>query len=187
MILSGGASSRMGRPKALLTWEGEAFLRRLWRILTKHCAPVVIVTGAHDAEIRAALPELTPYLRCNERYEDGQFSSLRFGLSHFPESPGVVYWPVDYPAVAEETVRELLRYEGVGLAKPRFQGKSGHPILLGPEAQAALLAAAATSTARDVLQGIAARKFDVEDRYCMWDVDTPEDYAALLAAKDEVL
>jgi nicotine blue oxidoreductase len=37
IILAAGASSRMGRPKALLDYRGETFVGRLVRVLGERC------------------------------------------------------------------------------------------------------------------------------------------------------
>ena len=52
IILAAGASSRMGRPKALLEYRGETFAGRLVRVLSKVCDPVIVVLGHHADAIR---------------------------------------------------------------------------------------------------------------------------------------
>ena len=52
IILAAGASSRMGRPKALLDYRGETFLGRLIRVLGTSCDPVIVVLGYHADLIR---------------------------------------------------------------------------------------------------------------------------------------
>lgn len=168
----------MGRPKALLDWRGEIFLERLARIVSAYCGEYVIVTGAHDRELRAALPGLASRMHKNEDYEMGQFSSLRSGLAQL-RAESVLYWPVDFGAVHEDTVRVVCAAEGAALVKPTYQGKSGHPVLLGAEAIQALLAAPMDSNAKELLTPIAALKIAVDDAACVRDVDTPEDYRYL--------
>ena len=58
LILAGGASTRMGRPKALLCIEGETFMARLVRLLAAAgCDPIAVVVGA-DAAVLAPAIEL---------------------------------------------------------------------------------------------------------------------------------
>lgn len=176
LILSGGASTRMGRPKALLEWRGETFLERLARIVATHCREYVIVTGAHDRELREALPQLASRMRKNENFEMGQFSSLQRGLRALPAEASVLYWPVDFGAVSEETVRVVCAAEGAGLVKPTYQGKSGHPVLFGAEALRVLRGAPVEANAKELLTPMTALKIAVDDAACVHDVDTPEDY-----------
>jgi CTP:molybdopterin cytidylyltransferase MocA len=179
LILSGGASTRMGRPKALLEWRGETFLERLARIVASHCREFVIVTGAHDRELREALPQLAPRMRKNESFEMGQFSSLQCGLQALPLEASVLYWPVDFGAVNEETARVVCAAEGAGLVKPTCGGKSGHPVLFGAEALRVLRGAPVEANAKELLTPMKALKIEVDDAACVRDVDTPEDYRQL--------
>lgn len=45
----------MGRPKALLPYQSDIFLTRLIRAFGSVSAQTIVVTGTHDAEIRAAI------------------------------------------------------------------------------------------------------------------------------------
>ena len=44
----------MGSPKALLRYGSDTFLDTLTALFTARCSPVIVVLGAHSAEIRAA-------------------------------------------------------------------------------------------------------------------------------------
>src|SRR5512138_244962 len=58
-VLAAGGSARLGRPKQLLVLDGEPLVRRAARAaLEAGFAPVVVVVGAHEAEVRAALSGL---------------------------------------------------------------------------------------------------------------------------------
>jgi CTP:molybdopterin cytidylyltransferase MocA len=52
IILAAGASSRMGRVKALLEIDSETFVDRLVRVLGEHCSPVIVVLGHHADAIQ---------------------------------------------------------------------------------------------------------------------------------------
>jgi molybdenum cofactor guanylyltransferase len=45
IVLAGGMSSRMGEPKALLDWHGTPLVCRVAGILTRVCAPVIVVAA----------------------------------------------------------------------------------------------------------------------------------------------
>lgn len=171
----------MGQPKALLRYEGEAFLERLHRLFQGVCAEVHVVTGAHDALLRQALPDLAPRMTWNPRHEEGQFTSLRHGLDQCSAGLPVLFTPVDFGGVAPSTIAALLPHAGAPLVKPTYNGKSGHPVLLGAAAREALGAAPLSANAREILSHVAAMKIAVRDAACVLDVDTPEDYQRLLA------
>ena len=83
ILLAGGASTRMGQPKALLLIGGQTFLGRLIAIYARHCHPVIVVLGYQADAIRAATPGEAEWVR-NEHPERGQFSSLQTGLRALP-------------------------------------------------------------------------------------------------------
>ena len=49
IVLAGGASSRMGTPKALLDWHGAPLVHRVAAILARVCDPVVVVAAPGQA------------------------------------------------------------------------------------------------------------------------------------------
>ncbi|MBX9603600.1 MAG: nucleotidyltransferase family protein [Bryobacteraceae bacterium] len=185
LLLAGGASKRMGSPKALLHFEGETFLNRLIRIYTATgLRPVIVVLGHHAEAIRSSLPPAVD-AALNPDPDRGQFSSLQTGLRALPpDVDGVLYQPIDFPAVSESTIEALLRAfrPGVPLVIPRHAGERGHPVLLGAAVIAELLALPPAAQARDVTRRHYPQAVfvDAADAGVVADIDTAEDYAALL-------
>lgn len=188
VILAGGASQRMGTEKALLAYQGETFLDRLIGVLAGHCAPVIVVLGHHAEAIRAGLKRAgEAEFVVNAHYADGQLSSLQCGLAAVPEgAEGVLFLPVDYPAVREATVVALIeafeRRAGSPLVVPRYGGRRGHPICCARELIPEFLALGRDSQARVVVHGHAheTRYVDVDDPGILLDVDDPEAYRNLI-------
>jgi len=190
VVLCGGASSRMGRPKALLELAGETFLSRVVRTLRDAGVDdVVVVTGAHDEAIRAALdaaPSPVPGVRVvhNPDHALGQLASLRAALA-VVDHPGVVAMIValvDHPFVGPDTVRQLIEAwtrTRAPVVRPRLRGRHGHPVVFGREVFDALRAAPIEAGARAVVRACGSRVVDVEteDEGTRLDVDTPEEYA----------
>lgn len=175
IILAGGASTRMGRPKALLTDAGETFMARLVRIFgAAGCDPVVLVSGADaDAIAEGAPPEAHHVVAAD--WADGMRASLRAGLRATP--PGdVLLTHVDRPRFALETLELLLRAEG-GLI-PTFGGRGGHPIRLPGALRERLLAP--DDTPLKALLGD-VRRVPVADPDVRRNINTPAEYAALVA------
>ena len=79
-MLAAGSSSRLGQPKQLLALpDGEALLHRTVRVAQEAgCAPVVVVTGALDAELRAAVADLAPVVVPNPAWAEGM-AIVRYG------------------------------------------------------------------------------------------------------------
>jgi molybdopterin-guanine dinucleotide biosynthesis protein A len=75
VVLTGGKSSRMGRPKALLPFDGEPLIVHVVRALKKMFAETVVV-AAPDQE----LPELSAILARDEVAYRGPVSGIYHGL-----------------------------------------------------------------------------------------------------------
>ena len=78
IVLAGGRSSRMGRPKAWLDWHGSTLLRRVCGLVARGAAgPVVVVRAPGQA-----LPPLPPAVRVveDEREGRGPLQGLLAGL-----------------------------------------------------------------------------------------------------------
>lgn len=190
VILAGGASSRMGAPKALLRYRGETFLDRLVRLFGEHCAPVVAVVGhSADLVVRGLARPDAALLVVNPRPERGQFSSLQAGLRGTGGAADAVFFhPVDTPAIEARTIGQLCAAwagapAGTLVLKPRWHGRTGHPVLIAAALAREWLALPAESSAREVLRGHAAATLtvDVDDAGIVRDADTPEDYEQLIA------
>jgi molybdenum cofactor cytidylyltransferase len=177
----------MGRPKPLLAYRGETFLDRLIGVLGSCCSPVVVVLG-HDAEaIRAGCRRADQAaLAVNENWRDGQLSSMQCGLRAVPAGAGgVLFTPVDFPAIREDTVATLAaRFErgGARLVIPRYGQRRGHPVCCSRELIAEFLNLPRDSQAREVIHRHAAEAayVDVDDPGVLLDVDDPEAYHSLI-------
>jgi molybdenum cofactor cytidylyltransferase len=191
VVLAAGDSARMGRPKALLEWEGGTFLEAVCRRLRE--------AGVWDAAVvlgRDAETVLNGWRRGNERVvvnprpDEGMISSVRLGLKALDASPAVgaaLICLADMPAVRVETIRflcdEWRRNRGFMLV-PRFKGKRGHPLVLDARYWHE------TSLAPDDqgLHWVTHRHpgtlidVDVDDPGVVSDADTPEDYGKLVAS-----
>ena len=188
ILLAGGASTRMGRPKALLDYQGEAFVDRLIRLFSLHCERVHVVLGHNAATIAAGmLHPNSASLILNPRPERGQLSSLQCGLRVLPRTVSAVFFhPVDIPGISGETIGQLANAwnqspEGTRIVQPAFAGRKGHPVLLAPDVISELLALPPESSAREVIQAQPSRILTVQvsEEEILRDTDTPEDYLRL--------
>lgn len=186
IILSAGASSRMGSVKALLPYAGETFVDRLILALGTRCDPVIVVVGHHAARIRdgARLGDRVRFIQ-NPDPDRGQLSSLQCGLDAVPaDASGALFTPVDHPAIAEATVVTLADAleAGVLAVIPRYGGRRGHPVAIARALFGDFLALPPGATAKDVLLRHAGgiRYVDVDDPGILLDIDDLETYRSLL-------
>lgn len=190
LILAGGASARMGRPKALLEYAGRTFLHAgVATVRAAGCSPVIVIDGAHrlDTEVSGlAGVELVH----NHRWQLGPLSSMQLGLARalelVPTIAGVLTHRIEQPRVRVETLVALLSSfasEPAKLWQPALGGRSGHPMLWPRQLFDPLLALdPACESARTLVRGPAAelrRKLEVDDPGVLDNIDTPADLARL--------
>src|SRR5260370_36190174 len=89
VILSGGVSSRMGSPKALVPYQGRPFLEHLLEV-TSHPEIGVrrVVLGAHAEPIARTINLKADEIVINHQWEKGELSSIHAALRKLP--PGTV-------------------------------------------------------------------------------------------------
>jgi molybdenum cofactor cytidylyltransferase len=134
VILSGGASRRMGSPKALLPFHGRPFLEHLLDVI-KH--PKIgarrVVLGAHAESIAKAVHLNADEVVINEDWEQGQLSSIRAALRSLPAgTDGILLCLVDHPLISETLVNGLIEQfyaTGATVVVPVYQGRRGHPVI----------------------------------------------------------
>ncbi len=207
IILAAGASSRMGRPKALLPypaalapvpgWPAPAeatFLSACAYKLLAACHRVWIVLGREAAAIRAhhdALPAAWPleWLR-NPDPDRGQFSSLQIAVAAVLAAGGSVaaVAPVDRPAFSLATLRALAAAVSeaapeVAIVKPVSGGRGGHPVVYRRPMLAAIAAASPGADARSLAHqpNFTALAVPVADPAVLLNLDRPEEYSRWVA------
>ena len=188
IILSGGASRRMGTPKALLGFQGETFLDRLIRVLSSVCNPIIVVVGAHANQIRSGSERSGGVLfAVNPDPDRGMLSSLQCGLALVPPgAAAAMFVPVDHPHMEASTVETLAaRFvaDRAPVTVPTYLGEHGHPVCIAKTLIDELLALPPEARASDVIHRHVAetRYVEVPDPAVITDVDDPAAYAELLA------
>ncbi|MEU1586878.1 NTP transferase domain-containing protein [Micromonospora sp. NPDC005710] len=135
LLLAAGAGRRYGLPKALAVAHGRLFLDiALAALRDGGCDPVVVVLGAAADRIRLVADLDGATVAVNRDWSSGMGSSLRVGL-HTLRSTGVsaaVVQLVDTPGVTAAAVARLAAHAGERtIAAATYQGRRGHPVLLG--------------------------------------------------------
>lgn len=188
IILAGGSSSRMGRPKQLLDWGGRPLVRvSAEAALASRLSDLLVVTGAAEDQVVAALAGLALHFVHNLQYAEGQSTSLRAGIAALPStSDAALILLGDQPFVTAETIDQIILHwqaTGAPIVAPRYQGQRGNPVLFARSIFGDLLAVSGDQGARSLLSARSAEiaTVDIDDPRPLIDIDTPEEYARLLA------
>jgi molybdenum cofactor cytidylyltransferase len=156
VILSGGASSRMGSPKALLAYQGRPFLEHLLEVTShRQIGTRRVVLGAHAEPIANAV-QLKPHeVVVNEDWEKGQLTSIQAAIRSLPPgTDGVLVCLIDHPLISATLVQELIESfykSGKPVVLPLYQGRRGHPVIFSSTLYDELLHAPLETGARAVV------------------------------------
>ena len=193
IVLAGGKSSRMGRPKALLPIgsSGETFFDRVTRtLLDAGIQDVIVVVGADAEAIRAgARPRSGVRIVDNPDYDQGQLTSLLAGLRAIDaaRATAALVTLIDVPLVSAATVRTLIaaqRERGAPIVRPVSNGRHGHPVIFGRDLFGELQRADPAQGAKPVVRAHAAEMIEVpiDDEGAFTDIDTREEYERFIGA-----
>jgi molybdenum cofactor cytidylyltransferase len=185
VVLSGGESSRMGRPKALLPIEGQTFIEKIVGALKQSgIERIVVVLGFNADEMRRQVEHLPVEIIVNTDYQQGQLSSLHAAIRYLQpagDCEGMLVHLVDHPYIDPQLVRVMVQRFAESksmIIVPRHQGKRGHPVLFSRALFGELLAAPLDQGAKTVVNAHRAEtvEIDTEDVGITLDIDTPELY-----------
>src|SRR5258707_11617809 len=110
IVLCGGQSKRMGRPKAWLPFAGELMLPRVVRILGEAVHPIVVV-AAPDQEVPPLPPEIQ--IIRDEEKDRGPLQGLLAGLTALRGKADAAYLSsCDVPFLQPALVRRLIELLG---------------------------------------------------------------------------
>jgi molybdopterin-guanine dinucleotide biosynthesis protein A len=168
ILLTGGASTRMGRDKATIAVDGETLAARGARVLAAVCDPVIEV-GPGVTALRA-VRESPP--------GSGPLAALFAGYDALHTNDGSVFLlACDLPFVTESIVRVLVEHPAGGSVVPVVEGREQYACARW---SAGAIADARGGTAlRDLMRAGDVTTVAVDDAQVLQDVDTPEDLRRL--------
>jgi len=191
VVPAAGASTRMGKPKALLDAGGRSFVSAVvGALVAGGCEPVVVVVGAGQDDVVRRARAAGALTLVNPEPGEGPITSLRLALAGLDEGVrGVALLPVDHPGVRPETVARLVQsfLEGdAPLVLPTSGGRRGHPAILSRRLFPSLLDPGLQGGARAVVHRHLAEALlvEVDDPGILADIDTPEAYRSAFGPKE---
>lgn len=193
VILAAGASTRMGRPKPLLPFDGQPLLTRMIGEATQSRVDRIVVVLGHDAEkIQREASTDGATIVINDDHADGQTGSLQAAVRSLPaEAEALVNLPVDYPGVTRaeiDVVVDAFRRQPLparhSIVTTLHAGRRGRPTLFARRHFDEILALRADEPARSLLDRHEQQILEVavDNAHVLRDMDTPDDYRFWTAA-----
>jgi len=177
LILAGGRGIRYGGPKALArTVSGDAWLSLVGTTLGAVADEVVAVIPAGLAAARQLAPDTVQIVEAPAQ-SVGLSDSLRAGLAALDDSTAdaVIITTVDLPTLPVEVLRRVIGPNAgvTTLRRAIFDGRPGHPVVIGREHWPALLATLHGDTgAGEYLRAQSAVSVECSDLFHGHDIDT---------------
>ena len=188
LVLGAGGSERLGRPKQLLAYGDGTLLGHVVGV-ARACAfdQTIVAIGGAAEEVRASVDLSGTEVVVNEDYGEGCSSSIAAALGALdPRCEVLVLMLGDQPGVSAETVVDLLEGRGdAPLAVCRYNDGKGHPIAFRRSVFGALAELHGDKGVWRLLDERAGEVAEVPVAGPIpRDVDTLEDYRAVLASED---
>jgi molybdenum cofactor cytidylyltransferase len=190
VVLAAGLSSRMqGQHKLLLPIDGQPAVRRTVSALAA-AGPeeIVVVTGFKGRAVMEALDGLPVRFQSNPRYEEGQMTSVAAGVAALGAPCNVVMVCLADQVLLDaadylELIDAFAAMSHGSILVPVFNGQRGNPVAFSASYAAEVISGHVNPGCRKLIAEHPEEVFVHEaahDRFTI-DMDTPEDYARILA------
>jgi molybdenum cofactor cytidylyltransferase len=113
ILLAGGESSRLGRPKQLLAYQGQTLLQYGLQVaLNSYAQPIIAVLGSAAGKMQKEINDARVQVVVNSEWHEGMASSIRYGIKAVtgmnPTADGVIIMVCDQPFVTSQLLNELI-------------------------------------------------------------------------------
>lgn len=188
VLLAAGASTRLGKPKQLLLYEGNTLFQNGVQVaIDSGVKPIVAVLGANALLLMKQIKNEAVQLVINKNWQEGIASSIRCGLEKLleicPGATAAIIMVCDQPFVTPKLMNDLAANyleTGKPIIASKYENILGTPALFDQTIFAALLALKGDIGAKKIIMEHVDLVSAVEFPMGNIDIDTGNDYDKLL-------
>lgn len=189
LIISAGLSSRMGKFKPLLEYNGISFLENIINKLSLVSNKIIVITGYKSYKINENISKLSNDKKNkievvhNPIYKKGMFTSLQKGLVNC-KTDWIIYHFVDQPNLPNEFYINFSQQikKNYDWLQPIINNQKGHPIIFNKKIRDQIIDADINSTLRTISASKKINKYFWECKFkeVLSDFDNPSDLNKLI-------
>ena len=197
ILLAAGNSSRLGRPKQLLSFEGETLLQHSLQVASASQAhPIILVLGAQADIIKGDVDKLNLHIIIiqNKGWVEGMASSIRSGIKALtrinPDAEGSILMVCDQPYVTCSLLDKLISVHqrtGKPIIASSYENTFGPPVFFHHSLFDELMRLKGDVGAKSIAQQHADAVEVIPFPEGTYDVDTEADYERIksIASNDK--
>jgi molybdenum cofactor cytidylyltransferase len=187
ILLAAGNSSRLGRPKQLLTYNSQSLLKHTLSVIKgANLDTVVVVLGAYSSALIHELNHKKTIIAHNEEWAEGIASSIRTGIGalqkNYPGCDGSFVMVVDQPYITSDLLLDLIKAQRESrkpIAACKYENVTGTPVLFHQSIFPELLNLKGDKGAGKILQQRVDEVVTINFPMGKFDIDTEDDYKTL--------
>ena len=195
VILAAGKSSRFGRIKQLVHFNGKTLLQHVIEEAKKAGAsPILVITGSNASEVSASIADKTISSVFNKDWSEGMASGIVTGVTKINELDKsiekIIIAVCDQPFVTAaifEQLDQLQKERGKHIVASAYSNTIGTPVLFTRKYFDQLLALKGDTGAKKILETYRNDVATIDFPQGNIDIDTQKDYEKLLDEQKHVL
>jgi molybdenum cofactor cytidylyltransferase len=187
IVMAAGSSSRMGKPKQLLIFQGKTLLERAIAAVEEvEFYEYVLVLGGNADQIQSTIDLSNLQVLINHNWSSGMSSSMQLGLNYLIENhqiDAVVILLCDQPFTDREILNSLIRrYKETkkGIIASKYGETLGVPALFDKKYFGEMLELKPSEGAKKIIFSYREDMDSVDFPLGAIDIDTQEDYEKLI-------
>ena len=195
IILAAGRSSRFGKTKQLLSFNGKTLLQHVIEEATKAGAgPIVVITGSNAGEVSASITDKRINIVFNKDWSEGMASGIVIGVTKINELDSsiekIIIAVCDQPFVTAaifEQLDQLQKESGKHIVASAYSNTVGTPVLFTRKYFDQLLGLKGDTGAKKILETYRDDVTTIDFPQGNIDIDTQKDFDNLLDEQKHVL